>query len=143
MPLSTPASPSRHPEDEARETREFDRCRLFELVLEHGPAHEGQGDVAFRRVAVRDQLGGACNFIDYCEVPPGCTIGRHRHPIDEEEFYLVLGGHGEVWKDGESFPVNAGDLVRNRPGGSHGLRNLGSEPLRLFVFELSVSRSRP
>lgn len=121
---------------------DFDHCNLFEVALEHGRAHDGDGDIAFRRVAEREQLAGACNFIDYAEVPAGCTIGRHRHHVDEEEFYLVLAGEGEMWKDGESFPVKAGDLVRNRPGGSHGLRNVGSQPIRLFVFELSVPPSR-
>lgn len=118
----------------------FDRCNLFELDLERGCAHDGQGDIFFRRIAVRTDFAGPCNFIDYAEVPPGCTIGRHRHGSDEEEFYLILGGEGEMSKDGDIFHVRAGDLVRNRPGGTHGLWNVGSEVLRLFVFELRVPR---
>lgn len=120
---------------------EFDRCNLFELPLEQGRAHDGQGDISFRRFAVRANVAGACNFIDYAEVPEGCTIGRHRHRADEEEFYLVLAGEGEMWKDGESFFVKAGDFIRNPPNGSHGLRNVGTQTLRLFVFELSVATS--
>jgi uncharacterized cupin superfamily protein len=116
----------------------FERCNLFELVLESGPAHGGEGDILFRRIATRAGLAGGCNFIDYAELPPNHTIGRHQHAGDEEEYYLVLSGSGEMWKDGESFPVKAGDLVRNRPGGAHGLRNVGGDVLRLFVYELSV-----
>jgi mannose-6-phosphate isomerase-like protein (cupin superfamily) len=116
----------------------FDRCNLFELALEQGPAHDGEGDISFRRIAVRKDLDGACNFIDYAEVPPASTIGLHRHASDEEEFYLVLGGEGEMSKDDEVFRVRAGDLIRNRPDGTHSLRNVGSDVLRLFVFELSV-----
>src|SRR5687767_1791226 len=94
----------------------FDRCNLFELELERGQAHEGQGEIFCRRIAARTDLAGPCNFIDYAEVPVGCTIGRHRHEADEEEFYLILGGEGEMSKDGDIFRVRAGDLVRNRPG---------------------------
>lgn len=124
----------------AEDTPRFDRCNLFELALERGPAHEGEGDISFRRIAVQNNLEGVCNFLDYAEVPPGCTIGLHRHRSDEEEFYLVLGGEGRMTKDGEVFQVRAGDLIRNRPGGTHGLENIGSEVVRLFVFELRVAR---
>jgi mannose-6-phosphate isomerase-like protein (cupin superfamily) len=116
----------------------FDRCNLFALTLECGPAHDGEGDIFFRRIATQSELAGGCNFIDFAEVPPGRSIGRHRHARDEEEYYLILRGEGEMWKDGECFPVKAGDLVRNSPGGAHGLRNVGAHTLNVFVFELSV-----
>ena len=118
----------------------FDRCNLSDLVMEQGPQHGGKGDILFRRIAAREELDGPCNFIDYAEVPPGCTIGRHHHGLDEEEFYLILGGEGEMWRDGEVFSVGAGDLIRNKPDGSHSLANVGSEEIRLFVVQLSVSR---
>lgn len=48
-----------------------------------------------------------------------------------------------MWRDGEAFPVRAGDLVVNRPGGEHGLENTGDVSLRLFVLELRVGEGRP
>lgn len=118
----------------------FERCNLFELALQQGHAHDGEGNIFFRRIATQNDLDGVCNFIDYSEVPPGCTIGLHQHEADEEEFYLVLNGKAQMSKDNETFQVRAGDLIRNRPGGTHGLRNVGLEVLRLFVFELRVPR---
>lgn len=118
----------------------FDRCNLFELTLEQGCAHDGKGDISFRRIAVQTDLDGTCNFIDYAEVPAGCTIGRHSHRCDEEEFYLVLSGEGQMLQDGDTFQVRAGHLIRNRPGGTHSLWNIGSEVIRLFVFELRVPK---
>ncbi|MGP3948508.1 cupin domain-containing protein [Streptomyces sp. 7N604] len=76
--------------------------------------------------------------MDYVEVEPGGSIGRHLHGPDEEEFYLVLDGHGWMYLDGIETAVRAGDLVRNRPGGEHGLTNVGDDTLRLFVFEVEV-----
>ena len=40
----------------------------------------------------------------------------------------------------EVFEVEAGELVRNRPGGTHGLENIGDVPLEIFVFEVGVPR---
>jgi mannose-6-phosphate isomerase-like protein (cupin superfamily) len=118
----------------------FDRCNLNQLRLVDVCAHDGEGAIRFARVAEAGALAGACNFIDYAELPPGASIGRHRHASDEEELYLVLEGQGSMWRDGEQLEVRSGDLVRNRPGGEHGLRNIGGGPLKLFVFELRVVR---
>jgi mannose-6-phosphate isomerase-like protein (cupin superfamily) len=117
-----------------------DRWNLEELALDDVVAHGGEGRIQFARIAESGAIAGGCNFIDHAVVPPGASIGRHRHAADEEEFYLVLEGEGRMWRNGESFTVEAGDLVRNPPGGEHGLVNTGAGPLRLFVFELRVSR---
>lgn len=116
----------------------FDRCNLSQLVMQQGPQHGGKGNILFTTIAASNKLDGPCNFIDYAEIPPGCTIGKHHHGLDEEEFYLVLGGEGEMWMDGEVFCVEAGDLIRNKPGGTHSLANVGSEVIRLLVIQLAV-----
>ena len=116
----------------------FDQCNLDELVLTPVQAHGGAGSIQFCRIADAESLAGSCNFIDMAIVPPGATIGQHRHAPDEEEFYLVLSGHAELYRDGERLTVRPGDLVRNAPGGEHGLRALGPDPVRLFVFEVRV-----
>jgi mannose-6-phosphate isomerase-like protein (cupin superfamily) len=118
----------------------LDRCNLRELPLVEIQAHAGDGLIHFARIAEATALAGGCNFIDYAVVPPGVSIGRHRHRDDEEELYLVLDGEGRMWRNGDSFDVRAGDLIRNPPGGEHGLHNTGTAPLRLFVIELRVAR---
>jgi mannose-6-phosphate isomerase-like protein (cupin superfamily) len=120
-------------------TMPCDRWNLRELALADVCAHGGEGRIRFARVGDREELAGGCNFIDYAELPPGTSIGRHRHADDEEELYLVLEGEGEMWRDGERFAVREGHLVRNAPGGEHGLHNPGPAVLRLFVFELRVA----
>jgi mannose-6-phosphate isomerase-like protein (cupin superfamily) len=117
---------------------EFDRCNLNELDLVEICAHGGAGKIRFNRIVERDSLAGTCNFIDLAELPPGASIGRHAHAIDEEEFFLVLSGEGRMWRNGEIFDVRACDLIRNPPAGEHELVNTGRVPLRLFVFEVRV-----
>ena len=116
----------------------FSRCNLDSLPLTRVQAHGGEGSIEFFRIAEAASLAGGCNFIDIAVVPAGATIGRHRHAPNEEEFYLVLAGRAQMYRDGEEFKVGPGDLVRNPPGGEHGLRALGPEPVRLFVFEVRV-----
>jgi mannose-6-phosphate isomerase-like protein (cupin superfamily) len=116
----------------------FDRSNLDRLKLTGIRAHGGEGLIRFARVVERTGLAGACNFIDLAELPPGTSVGSHTHAGSEEEFYLILTGTGEMTRNGEVFQVQAGDLIRNPPGGTHALRNTGSEALKIFVFELEV-----
>ena len=41
-------------------------------------------------------------------------------------------------RDSEEFEVGPGDLIRNRPGGTHSLKNKSDTELQLFVFEVKV-----
>ena len=40
--------------------------------------------------------------------------------------------------DGEVFEVGPGDVVMNRPGGTHGLKNVSGAELRLVVVEVAA-----
>jgi mannose-6-phosphate isomerase-like protein (cupin superfamily) len=116
----------------------YDRSNLTRVELSNLRAHGGEGLIRFARLADRQSIVGGCNFIDLAELPPGTSIGPHTHAGSEEEFYLVLHGLGEMTRNGETFTVEPGDLIRNPPGGTHSLRNTGTEALRIFVFELEV-----
>ena len=117
----------------------FNSCNIFALPLTEEIAHGGVGTIRAKRFVTKESISGGCNFIDYVEVPPGTSIGEHRHTDDEEEFYLVLAGRGEMRVENQLLPVKTGDLVRNSPGGLHGLTNIGDEVIRLFIFELSTT----
>lgn len=124
-----------------RDASSFSRCNLYQLALEPTNAHGGEGDVHFHRIATDANLAGNCNFIDFTSMPPGTTIGKHRHRADEEEFYLILKGTGLMQLGDERFQVQAGDLVRNPPGGTHALQNTGESELQMFVFEVKVDET--
>lgn len=117
----------------------FRRCNVYRLKMESVSAHSGIGNVLFHRIANDVNLAGACNFIDFTQMPPGTSIGDHRHSEHEEEFYFILSGQGTMTVESESFPVAAGDLIRNPPGGMHGLRNDGPDTLSMLVFEVGVA----
>ena len=62
-------------------------------------------------------------------LPPGASIGEHKH-TDNEDVYIIVSGKG-VFTDstGKQTQVGAGDITIARPGQSHALKNTGKEPL--------------
>lgn len=116
----------------------FNRCNIWQVPLEPTQAHQGQGQIEFHRILTQANIKGACHFMDFTRMPPGSSIGLHRHEASEEEYYLILEGSGLMQQDGVQFRVRAGDLIRNPPGGQHGLTNDTDQALHLFVFELKV-----
>ncbi len=110
---------------------------LNDLDLERVQAHEGRGEILFHRPFSAGDFSGPWNFVDYAVLPPGTSIGVHTHGANEE-LYVVLEGEGTMHLDDREFPVRAGSMVLNRPGGTHGLRNDGDAPLRLLVVEVAI-----
>ena len=116
----------------------FQKANIFDSPSEEMIAHGGNGLLAVSRIFTAKDVSGACNFVDFTVIPEGASIGPHSHELDEEEYYLILEGSGRMSVDGETFEVAKGDLIRNRPGGTHWLENNGREPIQLFVFELGL-----
>jgi mannose-6-phosphate isomerase-like protein (cupin superfamily) len=104
----------------------------FERVRAHG----GQREISFARVVTRDR--GPLRFIDLSVLEAGADIGCHTHDADNEELYVVVSGRGLMTLDGQEFEVGPGHVILNRPGGTHGLRNIGEEALRIVVIEVEA-----
>lgn len=107
-----------------------------DLLADKEHDHGGLGTIRAHRFYDRDRAASGVRFIDLAVLPPGTSIGRHRHG-DDQETYLVLRGSGLMYRDGARFRVRTGDVVANRPYGEHGLLNDGDEDLHLLVVELS------
>jgi uncharacterized cupin superfamily protein len=105
----------------------------FEQVI----AHDGLRPIFFHRTGGRAD-GCAYNFLDFTVLPAGADIGIHTHEADNEEIYVVISGRGLMHLDGDQFEVGAGHVIVNRPGGTHGLKNIGDEELRLVVIEVPL-----
>lgn len=107
---------------------DFDTAEMHEIS-----AHEGVGLIQAARVVERP--AGALAFVDMVVLPPQTTIGRHTHG-DDEEIYVVVSGHGHMVVDGDHRDVAPGDVVLNRPRGTHELRNDGPDDVRLVVVDV-------
>jgi oxalate decarboxylase/phosphoglucose isomerase-like protein (cupin superfamily) len=85
---------------------------------------------------VDERLAGADMYGGICTVAPGEELPLHWHPIGELQFFLA--GEGLLLDaDGNETPIAKGGSVFSPrgPGGAHGFRNTGLEPLQiLFVY---------
>jgi mannose-6-phosphate isomerase-like protein (cupin superfamily) len=70
------------------------------------------------------------------EIPPGASIGVHRHDA-ETEYFILLSGRGVVDDNGTEREVGAGDVVVTGGGATHGVRNTAADPLRLVALILT------
>ena len=64
---------------------------------------------------------------------PGGVSRPVRHRTVEEVWYF-LSGSGEVWLDGETRPVRAGETVVIPTGVAFQFRTVGDEALRFLCF---------
>jgi mannose-6-phosphate isomerase-like protein (cupin superfamily) len=117
----------------------FETESFAELV-----AHGGTRPIRTRRVLTgSDSERGTPNFIDLTIVPPGADIGTHTHADDNKEIYVIVSGCGTMLVDGRRFAVSAGDVIVNRPGGTHGFWNTGASEVRMVVIEIPVRSNAP
>jgi mannose-6-phosphate isomerase-like protein (cupin superfamily) len=61
-------------------------------------------------------------------LPPGASIGYHKHD-SETEYYLIVSGTGLVNDNGRDVTVKAGDAIITGDGASHSIKNSGAVPL--------------
>jgi mannose-6-phosphate isomerase-like protein (cupin superfamily) len=101
-------------------TKPFDKC------------HDGKGAIEWTNVLGGEDLKDRhLRFFHDDIIPPGVSIGVHAHK--DEEYYYVLSGRGIMSLDSKTFEIKAGDIAAVFPGGSHGLENTGTEPMRIIV----------
>jgi len=65
-------------------------------------------------------------------LPPGASIGNHRHD-SETEYYIILEGDGTVVDNGIDQLVSAGDVVVTGDRATHSIKNTGSVPLKFHA----------
>ena len=80
-------------------------------------------------------------YLNHLLLPPGTSIGYHRHD-GVQEAYLVMSGDGRVTVDDETAEVGRGDVIPNRLGGAHGIYNHTAADLELFVVGVSCTKGR-
>jgi len=65
------------------------------------------------------------------EIAPGRVLEEHVHPDEDDAFFIVEGEMTFVF-GGEEASAPAGTFVLVPPGVSHGFRNDGEQPVRMF-----------
>jgi mannose-6-phosphate isomerase-like protein (cupin superfamily) len=110
---------------------------IYEAPLESIVAHEGPGSIQIGRIFHDEKLEAPWHFVEYLVVPPGVTIGEHRHG-QNEEIYFILEGQAKMTVNGQEHDVKPGDFILNRSGWEHGLRNESSNEVKILVIEVGI-----
>jgi mannose-6-phosphate isomerase-like protein (cupin superfamily) len=110
---------------------------VFEAKLEQVTAHEGTGKIQFYRPFNSDDFESPWHFVDYAIIPPGASVGLHPHG-DNEEMYFILEGNAIMTVNDEEREVKPGDLILNRAGWRHGIRNEGVVDVKMLVVEVGI-----
>jgi len=96
--------------------------------------HNGEGWIKIVNLLDKE-LSAPIQFIHYTVLPPGTSIGLHTHKNDQE-IYIVLEGIGVIELNGKKTNVKCGDVILNKPFGSHALYNtLENQELKILVIE--------
>lgn len=101
--------------------------------------HDGVGKVARYKLWNKSNFQGNWDFVDRLVVPPGASIGRHKHG-NNEEMYIILEGSGLMTLNNETFGVHKGDMLLNPSNGEHGMENNSGEDIDLLIIQVSIDR---
>jgi mannose-6-phosphate isomerase-like protein (cupin superfamily) len=106
--------------------------RFDRKLLQYSPLHQGKGEVGHRRIWGPQDFRTSLAFLAHVLVPPGASVGYHRHE-GMEECYVIMKGSGRMTVDDETTEVFSGDAIPNCLGGSHGLYNHTQDELQFFL----------
>jgi mannose-6-phosphate isomerase-like protein (cupin superfamily) len=95
----------------------------------------GKGTVSIKHLLNPDEMLGKGRLFAQTTVPPGASIGLHRHEGDVEAYY-VIEGSGVYYADDERFEIKVGDLTLVDDQHRHGVENTGETPLVMIALIL-------
>lgn len=95
----------------------------------------GKGTVTVKHMLNPDELCGKGRLFAEMTVPPGASVGLHRHE-GEVEAYYYLQGSGLYHDNEQAFEIRAGDMTLVSDHNSHSVENTGDVPLVLIALIL-------
>ncbi len=116
---------------------QFDRTLLKPV----GPAHKGKGLILNRRPWLDGSFETNWVRIGHCLLPPGTSIGYHRHD-GIEEIYCILAGAGRSTVNNRTSDVRAGDVIPCTLHDSHGIYNNTAQDIDLFVIMVALEKGK-
>ena len=106
--------------------------RFDRSLLEYNRSHQGKGAVGSRQIWEARDFRTNFGSLAHALLPPGASVGYHRHDTIEE-CYVIMEGSGRMTVDDETIEVVPGDVILNRLGGSHGIYNHARDELEFFA----------
>ena len=105
-----------------------ENCKVVETCIQNG-----KGVCQVKHLTDKEAMYNHARMFAQVTIPVGCSIGDHP-PVGETEFYYILKGEGRFNDNGEEKIVHAGDICATGYGETHGIENIGSEPLEMMAL---------
>ncbi len=93
----------------------------------------GVGNVTFQHFFKKDEITARTRLCSRLTLPPGASIGLHKHD-GEDELFIVTRGMGLIDNGQTRESVQAGDAILTGKGESHAVINSGLEPLEIIAI---------
>jgi mannose-6-phosphate isomerase-like protein (cupin superfamily) len=120
----------------------FMAMRLYrELLRPVSGMNGGKGAARYRRALPPELFLTPWAYVDHVLLPPGASIGRHRHAGVEEICY-VMEGEGVVRVNDESAPIRKGDAVPVLIEDVHSIENTSGGDLELMVVGVAMEKGK-
>lgn len=87
------------------------------------------------RVELHEALGLTGAEVSINTVPPNGGVPFVHVHTNNEELYIVLEGKGELWIDGETLPIQAGDSFRIDPAGKRAIRAAADSSFKYICIQ--------
>ena len=94
----------------------------------------------FVRKPLLQSQGITCDFVCF---EPGQAAGLHKHPVQDEIFYVVEGKGIITFEDRDDIPVKVGSVVLLPSGVVHGVETTGTDRLVLMLTKGPGVNDRP
>lgn len=99
-------------------------------------SHGGIGNIEKCRILNSEDFDTNIDFVDFVIIKPNETIGKHKHGLDEE-IYFVIKGVGLMYINNLNLEVSTGDFIVNSFFDTHELVNTSDENIELLIFQVN------
>lgn len=107
--------------------------------------HGGAGTVHYRRALSPEVFRTNWAYVDHLLLPPGTSLGKHRHQGVEEVFYVMAGSGTFRLGAGnreETAAVNEGDAVPVLLGEAHSVASGSESSLELMIIGVAREKDK-
>ena len=87
---------------------------------------------SFVRKSLTQSKGLVCDFVCF---EPGQNAELHKHPVQDEIFFVVEGKGTIIFEEREPIPVEAGSVIFTPSGMTHGVETVSDDRLILMLIK--------